>query len=89
MKTLKVRQDMGTVDKTGEGQDGTGKEIDQDRKASALRGRKDTVVGQNNNGQQRTKRGSAGQAQGMQKDKAGLTWSDKSGTWQDNTGRTL
>ncbi len=41
MKTLKVRQDMGTVDKTEEEQDGTGKEIDQDRK-----GRKDTVVGQ-------------------------------------------
>jgi hypothetical protein len=52
MKTLKLRQDMGTVDNTEEGRCWTGQErcISRDKKAHIGKDRKDTV-GQNNNGQ--------------------------------------
>jgi hypothetical protein len=49
MKTLKVRQDMGTVEKTGEGPCWTGQErcMGPDKKSHIGQDRKDTV-GQNN-----------------------------------------
>jgi hypothetical protein len=73
MKTLRVRQDMGTVDKTGKGRCWTGQErrMDPEKEAPIGQDRKDTL-GQNNNEQQRTKRGrTAGQERRMLKEGQG------------------